>query len=470
MPKRSLAYRLDEALEQLLQEQRAGSSPRDRELAPLLEIAHKLLNLPRENLKADLRTELERKSVMASTSQTAPRQTATVALRIKGVSGAIDFYQQAFGAREIMRFEVGRKIAHAEIAIGNSVIMLAEESPDWGLLGPLALGGSPVIVHLFVDDADAMVARASAAGARILMPVKDQSYGDRSGQVADPFGYTWTIAMHKEDMNVEEMHRRMEAMNQQQQAGRTASRFIPEGFRTVTPYLRAANVDDLIDFTKQAFGAEETGRMAGSGGGVHASIRIGDTMLFMGGGAPGSGAVVEDRPMAFHVYVEDTDAVYARALKSGAVSINEPQDQSYGERGASVRDRAGNHWYIATSKGKHHIPEGFGTVTPYLHPLRADPLIGFIKRAFGGEELARYATPDGVIHHAQMRISDAILEMGEAHGLYQPMACMFYLYVPDVDAMYRRALGAGGVSTSEPADQPYGDRTAAVKDAFGNDW
>ena len=107
---------------------------------------------------------------------------------------------------------------------------------------------------------------------------------------------------------------------------------------------------------------------------------------------------------------------------------------------------------------------------PSLHPLRAIPVIDFLKRAFGAEELGRHASPDGVIHHVTMKIGDSHLELGEAQGRYQPMPSMFYLYVPDCAAVYRRALAAGATSIAEPTDHPYGDRSGAVKDAFGNQW
>jgi PhnB protein len=97
-------------------------------------------------------------------------------------------------------------------------------------------------------------------------------------------------------------------------------------------------------------------------------------------------------------------------------------------------------------------------------------VIDFLKRAFAADEVARYAGPDGTIYHAQVRIGDSVIEMGEAHGPYQPMPTMFYLYVEDADAWYRRALQAGATSISEPADQPYGDRKAGVKDPFDNVW
>lgn len=175
-------------------------------------------------------------------------------------------------------------------------------------------------------------------------------------------------------------------------------------------------------------------------------------------------------PTALHVYVEDTDAVYQQALEAGASSIGAPVDQQYGERSAGVKDPSGNVWYIATAKGERHIPAGLHTVNVYLHPLRADPLIKFMERALAATGVEKYASPDGVVHHARVTIGDSVVEMGEAHGPYQPMPTMFYLYVPNVDASYRRALEAGAVSVSEPADQPFGDRTAGVKDAFGNQW
>lgn len=406
----------------------------------------------------------------ASRPETSTRQTASPRLRIKNAGAAIDFYKAAFGAREIMRFVAHGQIAHAELAIGNATIMLGEEAPEYGFPGPLTLGGSPVSIRLNVDDADAVAAGAVAAGARLIRPVADQFYGDRSGMVADPFGYTWDITTQKKEMPVEEMYRHFEAMEKEQAAARTAQSFIPPGFHTITPYLRARDAAALIDFLKQTFGAEETFRAIGSAGGIHAEIRIGDSMLMVGGGGPGLSWRGESRPMAFHIYVEDTDAVYQRALDAGATSLSAPVDQPYGERGGGVKDPAGNFWYIATHHGARYIPEGLHTLTAYLHPLRAEPFISFLKRAFGAEELEKYPSPEGVIHHAKIRIGDEMLEMGEANGPYQPMPSMFYLYVPDVDATYLRAMTAGASSVSEPVNQSYGDRTGAVKDAFGNEW
>jgi PhnB protein len=157
-------------------------------------------------------------------------------------------------------------------------------------------------------------------------------------------------------------------------------------------------------------------------------------------------------------------------LQAGAVSVLKPTDQPYGERSASVKDEAGNHWYIATFKGDDYKSEGAPTIQPYFHPLRGEPMINFLKNAFGASELGRYASPDGVIHHATLNIGNSHVELGEAHGDYQPMKSTFMLYVPDVDATYRRAISAGATSMSEPADQPYGDRSGGVTDVFGNQW
>jgi uncharacterized glyoxalase superfamily protein PhnB len=233
----------------------------------------------------------------------------------------------------------------------------------------------------------------------------------------------------------------------------------------------AQDADALIDFMKKTFDAEELFRGGpGSEGGLHCEVRISDSMLMVGGGGAGMKWRGTPMPSAFHIYVPDCDATYARALEAGATSIDKPADQVYGERSASVKDTAGNSWYIATYKGESYKWPGAPTLQPYLHPLRAEPVINFLKRAFGAQELGRHATPDGVIHHTTVKIGTGLMEMGEAHGPYQPMPTMFYLYVPDVNALYRRAIEAGGTSISEPTDQPYGDRSGGVTDPFGNKW
>ena len=131
---------------------------------------------------------------------------------MKDAARAIEFYKKAFGAIELMRMtQQDGRIGHAEIKIGDSPIMLADEFPEMGARSPEALGGSPVSVLLYVQDVDAVFNQAVAAGAKVTRPVKDQFYGDRSGGVTDPFGHQWHIATHKEDVTPEEMKRRQEA-------------------------------------------------------------------------------------------------------------------------------------------------------------------------------------------------------------------------------------------------------------------
>jgi uncharacterized glyoxalase superfamily protein PhnB len=175
-------------------------------------------------------------------------------------------------------------------------------------------------------------------------------------------------------------------------------------------------------------------------------------------------------PNALHVFVDDVDTIYKRAIAAGAESLGEPADHDYGERSGSVKDKHGNHWYIARAKDERHIPEGLHTVNAYLHPLRGEPVIRFLEKGLGATTLEKYASPEGVIHHAKIKLADSVIELGEAHGPYQPMPGMFFLYVPDVDAMFNRALTAGAVSISEPANQSFGVRMGGVKDVFGNQW
>jgi len=138
--------------------------------------------------------------------------TATPYLFVKGAAQAIAFYQRAFGATELFRMEgPGGSVAHAEIQIGDSRLMLADEVPQMGYHGPVSLGGTTVSLLLYVENVDTFFAQAVAAGATATRAVKDQFYGDRSGTLTDPFGHVWTIATHTEDVSSEEMARRMQA-------------------------------------------------------------------------------------------------------------------------------------------------------------------------------------------------------------------------------------------------------------------
>ena len=136
-------------------------------------------------------------------------------LRVRGAADAIDFYKRAFGAEEIFRLaEPSGRVGHAEVRIGTTTVMLADEYPEMGIRGPQSLGGTTFAIHLHVDDADAVVKQAVESGATVIRELANQFYGERSGSVRDPFGHEWTIGHHIETMSTDEMQRRFTAMFQ----------------------------------------------------------------------------------------------------------------------------------------------------------------------------------------------------------------------------------------------------------------
>ena len=486
MPKRSLnpgnndtkkIEQLNQAVEAMLSRVDGKAPKVEAGIEPLVRIAADLRDLPRESFKAQLKSELRGGKHMSTVAEpvASVRMTASPRLAFRDPAKAIEFYQRALGAKETFRFEVGGQIPHAEVMVGDSTIHVAGEWPEGGRFSAETLGSSPVSMSIRVDDVDSFVEHAVAAGMKLVREAQDQFYGHRDALLQDPFGYSWAVITVKEEMSVEEMHRRMEKMTKGPEGGQIPEDKkgvspIPRGYRTVTPYLVVPDVNAVTDFVKKTFGGEEIFRSVGSAGGYHCEVRVDDSMLMIGGGGEGVAWKGDAVLGAFHVYVRDCDAAYKRALEAGGKSLTEPADQEYGERTAGVIDAAGNHWYIATFKDSGYKSEGAPAIQPYLHPLRAEPVINFLKRAFGAEELGRYTAPDGVMHHTTIKVGDSQLEMGEAQGPYQPMKSMFYLYVPNVDAVYRTALAAGAKSMKEPADQPYGDRVGAVTDIFGNQW
>jgi len=485
MPKRSLhpgngdskkIEQLNRAVEAMMARNDGKVSKAGTEIEPLVRIAADLRNLPSASFKARLKSELGGKKRMSTVAEpvASVHVSASPRLAFRDPAKAIEFYQRALGAKEKFRFQVGDDIPHAELAIGDSTINVTGEWPEGGRFSAETLGHSPVWMSVQVPDVDAFTKHAAAEGMKVVREPKDQFYGHRDATLEDPFGYTWGVFSVKEQMPLEEMHRRMKTEMQgpaggQRKKERPKVEPVPRGFRMVTPYLVAADGIELLEFTKNGLGAEELERVM-TPTGVHAEVRIGDTRVMMGGGVAGKKFPGTLQPNALHIYVEDTDAITKKAVAAGATLIDEPRDQDYGERSSTVKDKAGNIWYIATAQGKSYKPEGLFDVNPYLHPRRAEPLIGFLKRAFGAEEIVKYTSPDGVVNHAALRMGDSVIEMGEAHDKYETMLAMFYLYVPNMENVYRQALAAGATSFQEPTDQPYGDRNAGVKDNFGNKW
>jgi PhnB protein len=262
-----------------------------------------------------------------------------------------------------------------------------------------------------------------------------------------------------------------EKLRAELESGRRDSEIAParlrEGFHTITPYLKAPGAAALIAFLTRAFRAEELLRVPGEGGAIrHAELRIGDSVVEVSDGS----AAFPPFASAMHLYVEDADAAYARALEAGAASLHAPVDQPYGDREAGVKDPAGNSWYLATHRATGLAPEGLRSVTPYVQARDTAGLIDFVRRAFGGEERDRTESPDGIVHHAKLRIGDSVLEMGEAHGPYGPAPAAIRLHVANADAVYARAIRAGAEPIFPVADQPYGERSGGVRDPFGNLW
>ena len=132
----------------------------------------------------------------------------------EGAADAIEFYKKAFNAIELSRLPApDGKVMHASIRIGNSTVMLVDDAPTWGMLGPKALKGSPVYIHLYVEDVDAFTAQAVAAGAKVTMPIADMFWGDRYGQLEDPFGHRWSIATHVKDVSPDDVRQAMKQMS-----------------------------------------------------------------------------------------------------------------------------------------------------------------------------------------------------------------------------------------------------------------
>ena len=238
---------------------------------------------------------------------------------------------------------------------------------------------------------------------------------------------------------------------------------IRTGFTTVTPYVWVKD-RGFADFVVRVFDAVETSVADNAGHGIHRELRVGGSMLMIGETGEGT---TPARPVAFHVFVDNTDAVFAKALQAGGTSLGEPADRPYGERSGFIRDPYGNHWYIATSLGPSAVPAELRTVTPFLHARNVGEYIGFLERAFGAVEEARHEVGGGAVPYARVRIGEAAVEMG---GPADPMPGAYFLYTSDADLAYERALAAGAKPLSPPAERPSGDRVGFVEDPVGNHW
>lgn len=333
MAERDLIDQLDQAVQAILSGDETGPAPGEA-MAELLSIACELRHLPSNDFRARLKAELTEAAQASKETRTMTSTTAVKPIRegfhsitpyliVEGAANLVLFVEQAFGAKELFRVPRpgGSGIMHAEVRIGDSIIEVADANPQHPPM--------PTAIHLYVSDADAVYQRALEAGGTSAYGVVDQFYGDREASVKDPVGNFWYIATHKWDGSPEH----------------PATNFIPQGLRTVTPYLHPKGTGRMVEFLKQAFDAEEVERDESPDGTImHAKIRIGDSILEMGEAHGEFGPM----PTTIHLYVNDTDGFYRRALQAGGTSIVSPADTPYGDRSAAVIDPSGNHWYIAT--------------------------------------------------------------------------------------------------------------------------
>ena len=269
-----------------------------------------------------------------------------------------------------------------------------------------------------------------------------------------------------------ELRKQSEPVKQSELGGKTTMSTttvnpIRKGFRTITPYLQVMQVEEVINFVKQAFGGEELFRSQGGAGGIHTEIKVGDGMLMVGGGGTWKGPA---RTANMLINVSDADEFYRRAMAAGATSIHEPVTQPYGDREGSVTDPGGNTWYITTRRVTEYAPAGYGDVLLGFAPKGAARFIDFLTAAFGAKEIMRHDAPDGTVRHARFAIGNSIVMMSDAREEYHPTPPGVYMYVENADEVYERAIRAGATSLYPIADMPYGDRMGGVTDAFGNEW
>ncbi|MGA7853172.1 MAG: VOC family protein [Candidatus Acidiferrales bacterium] len=380
-------------------------------------------------------------------------QSVQVYLHVIGAAALINFMERAFGAEEMEGRATSPEglIWHSTVKIEGSQLEISDAMDRYQFM--------PSTFYLYVDDADDWYRRALDAGASSVKPPVDQPYGDRVGSVKDPAGNLWYLSTHLGEPQI----KAPEAAAEKPAA---TVKYIREGFHTLTPYLLARDAARLIDFLKEGLGAQERFRVPAGERIMHAEVQIGDSIVEL------SDANEEFPPRSTMqiLFVDDVDASYRRALDAGGTSLYEPVEQVWGDRDAGVQDPSGNNWYLTARRLSAHVPADTPTIVPGFSTRGADRFIDFTKRVFGAEEAFMHKSPTGTVMHSRIRIGDSILAVGELRGEFVAMPFHLHMYVPDVDAVYARAVEAGTKILRAPKDEPYGDRAATVEDAFGNLW
>ena len=331
MPKRSPAEQLDLAISAMLAFPRQRPVPRpSANVAKLLTLVRPLRDLPRPEFKASLQRELHRRAFMNNMTAASAVAAKVPAFRrdnfpniapyflVKNASQFIDFLVAAFAGTELIRVpRPGGSIMHAAVAIGDSVIELADAGEEYPQRS--------MTTHLYVPDADATYAAALEAGASpVHAPTDDHPSGDRWGEAKDAFGNTWYIATPREWVLD-----------------------VPGGARSVQPYLHVRAAHKLIPFLESAFSAKAMGVHTSPEGAVlHATMEIAGATLEI------DEARGEPQQSYLHVYVPDTDALYAQSVAAGGKGITPPYTAPYGDRSATIADPFGNTWFLATYLGR----------------------------------------------------------------------------------------------------------------------
>jgi uncharacterized glyoxalase superfamily protein PhnB len=336
MSERSIIDQLDDAVAALAEGRKSDLGDLGSELSALVGVARDLIDLPRETFKTELQQQLIRRDSMSSATpqpETKQEQSAkssseadyireprlrrenrhavTPYLTVHQPAELIDFVTQAFGAIEHFRATGSAGGMHAEVSIGGSVVMIG---------GAEHIEPMPSAIHLYVPDVDQAYERAVMAGAKSLMPVADQPYGERSGGVEDVHGNRWYIATPFVPLQT-----------------------IAQDLHTVTVYFHPIGAQRFIDFVTNAFGGKELMRHAEGDMIMHAKVQIGDSVIELGEAR----YPTQPLPTAIYLDVNDVDAMYEQALKAGGTSMLAPTDQSYGDRNAWVKDPFDNVWYLA---------------------------------------------------------------------------------------------------------------------------
>ena len=332
MAERPIIDRLDDAIAAMAEGRRLDLTTLEPELSALAGVAQDLTGLPRDTFKAELQQQLIRRDSMSSPAQQPDepasnaseagyvkepemrrenRRAVTPYFTVHKPAELIDFVTRAFGAIEHFRATGSAGGMHAELSIGDSIVMIG---------GAEHIEPMPTAIHLYIPDVDQAYERALKAGAKSLMPVSDQPYGERSGGVEDVHGNRWYIATPFVPLET-----------------------IAKDLHTVTVYFHPIGAQRFIDFVTNAFSGKELMRHAEKDMILHAKVQIGNSVIELGEAR----YATQPLPTAIYLYVDDVDATYEQALKAGGTSLLAPADQAYGDRTAWVKDPFDNVWYVA---------------------------------------------------------------------------------------------------------------------------